>query len=135
MVRRLTPHFTLDELTFSQTAVRHGIDNTPTPEIVDNLLRLAERLEEVRNLLGVPILVSSGYRSSELNALIPGASASSAHVVGLARRLRRETPNDPHPVDASTSRTRRAWRRRPADRSLSAAGVFLRARFKTTLGA
>jgi hypothetical protein len=38
----MTPHFTLAELTASETAERNGIDNTPTPEHLENLQRLAE---------------------------------------------------------------------------------------------
>jgi zinc D-Ala-D-Ala carboxypeptidase len=80
----LTDHFTLAELTFSQTAARNGIKNQPTPEIIQNLRRLAGALEEVRAHIGQPIRVSSGYRSLELNKLIAGSSKTSAHVLGLA---------------------------------------------------
>jgi hypothetical protein len=79
----LSPHFTLDELTASQTAVRRGIDNKPTIAIMRNLTRVAETLEKVRALVGKPITISSGYRCSELNREVGGAS-SSAHVLGLA---------------------------------------------------
>jgi len=44
----VTPHFSLEELTFSNTAIRLDIDNTPTPEALNNLQMLAEGLEEVR---------------------------------------------------------------------------------------
>ena len=85
MVRRLTIHFTLEEFVFSQTATRRGIDNTPPPEAVDNLMRVARMLEDVRDLLGgIPVLVSSGYRSPQLNAVIAGSSPTSAHMAGLA---------------------------------------------------
>lgn len=81
---RLSPHFTLAEFTFSQTAARCGIDNTPTPEVLKNLRRLAALLEEVRGVLGdVPIRVSSGYRCPELNRAVKGARRS-AHMQGLA---------------------------------------------------
>ena len=83
MPRQLTPHFTLEELCFSQEAVRTGIDNTPTPEVVANLLRLAQMLEKVRALLKKPIHISSGYRSPTLNARI-GGSSKSAHMDGRA---------------------------------------------------
>lgn len=80
----LTPHFTLDELTFSQTAARMGISNLPTGEAYDNVVRLAETLEVVRTILGnKPILISSGYRSPEVNAAVGGAPQS-AHMSGLA---------------------------------------------------
>ena len=84
MRRKLTDHFFLDELVLSQTASRKEIDNTPLPEVVANLKRLARTLELVRDLLGgVPILVSSGYRSPALNKAVGGAK-NSAHMSGLA---------------------------------------------------
>lgn len=79
----LTPHFTLDEFTVSQTAVRLGIDNTPSPVVIDHLRQLAAVLERVRAYLGAPLLVSSGYRSYLLNHAI-GGSATSAHLDGRA---------------------------------------------------
>lgn len=83
-LRKLSEHFTLHEMVLSQTAIRLGIDNTPTPEIVANLRIMAAKLEEIRSLLGeVSILVSSGYRSAAVNKAI-GGSKSSAHMEGLA---------------------------------------------------
>lgn len=84
MPRQLTPHFTLEEMTLSQTAAREGIDNKPSPDIVKNLRVTCELLERVRTLLGnVPILVSSGYRSPALNKAV-GGSKNSAHMSGFA---------------------------------------------------
>ncbi len=81
---KLSDHFTLAELTFSQTAVRRGIDNTPDENTVANLARLALTMEQVREVLGGrAIVVSSGYRGPALNAAI-GGSATSAHMRGLA---------------------------------------------------
>lgn len=79
----LTTNFTLEEMTASQEAVRRGIDNTPPHSAFLNLLRLCRFLEDVRTLLGKPLLVSSGYRSPELNKSIGGAKASH-HMLGLA---------------------------------------------------
>lgn len=79
----LSEHFTLEELTFSQTAARLGIANEPPPRIVENLTFLASRLEEVRALLKAPMVVSSGYRSPALNDAI-GGSLTSQHRYGLA---------------------------------------------------
>ncbi|WP_208280577.1 D-Ala-D-Ala carboxypeptidase family metallohydrolase [Massilia oculi] len=79
----LTPHFTLQELTASQTAARRGIDNRPNIQETRNLTRLAETLEQVRALVGRPVIVSSGYRSPALNKAI-GGSTTSAHMRGLA---------------------------------------------------
>ena len=80
---RLTPHFTLEEFTFSQTAARKGIDNTPHEGILDNLCILANGMENVRSLLNAPIYVSSGYRCPELNDLL-GSKRTSQHTQGLA---------------------------------------------------
>jgi hypothetical protein len=54
----LTENFTLEELTVSDSAVRLGLSNEPTPEVVENLLKLAVFLEQVRTLLGKPIHVN-----------------------------------------------------------------------------
>lgn len=79
----LTPHFSLDELTFSEAAVRLGIDNTPDADVLSNLGVLAEGLERVRAVLGHPVRISSGYRCPALNAAI-GGSKTSQHMQGLA---------------------------------------------------
>ena len=81
---QLSPNFSLAELTASETAERHGIDNTPTPEIIENLRHLAATLQEVRTLLGnKPIHINSGYRSIEVNAKL-GSKPTSDHCKGLA---------------------------------------------------
>lgn len=80
---QLTPHFRLIEFTRSATAAARGIDNTPSDEHLRNLHKLAEFLEEVRELLGHPIIITSGYRSPELNKAVQG-SATSSHCHGLA---------------------------------------------------
>lgn len=79
----LTEHFTLDELTHSETAVRRGIDNTPDEYVLKNLRMLADGLERVRSVLGHPMRISSGYRSPLLNAIV-GGSRNSYHIRGLA---------------------------------------------------
>lgn len=83
----LTPNFTLEELTASETAVRNGIDNTPGPIAMQNLQRLAEFLEEVRKILGKPIMINSAYRGAEVNAKV-GGSKNSQHMVGCAADIR-----------------------------------------------
>jgi zinc D-Ala-D-Ala carboxypeptidase len=83
---QLTPNFTLEEFTDSQTAARKGLNNAPAPHSEErkNLQRTAEVMEQVRALLGdKPVLVSSGYRSPQVNAAV-GGSKSSAHMSGLA---------------------------------------------------
>lgn len=80
----LTPNFELEEFLVSETASRLGIDNTPTPEVITNLMKLALSLETVRAALGKPIIINSGYRSPALNEAVPGSSKTSAHCFGLA---------------------------------------------------
>jgi zinc D-Ala-D-Ala carboxypeptidase len=80
---RLTPHFTLAQLIHSKTATKKGIDNTPPKKIIRNLKQLAGGLEEVRGLLGYPLMISSGYRCKALNSAV-GGSETSQHVQGLA---------------------------------------------------
>ena len=80
----MTDHFSLDELTASQEATRHGINNKPSEKVVENLRMLAALLEQVRTLLGGgAIRISSGYRSLALNRHI-GSNDTSAHVRGWA---------------------------------------------------
>jgi uncharacterized protein YcbK (DUF882 family) len=81
---KLTEHFSLDELTASQTATRQGINNKPSEKVVENLRMLAALLEQVRALLGGgAIRISSGYRSLALNRYI-GSNDTSAHIRGYA---------------------------------------------------
>jgi hypothetical protein len=77
---RLTQHFTLEEMTFTQ---HREFDNNPPPEVVERLRTTAQGLERIRTLLGHPIHVNSGYRSPELNRAVGGAT-NSQHCLGLA---------------------------------------------------
>ena len=81
----LSPHFSLKEMTKSQTAVEHGIANVPSPEAVENLRRLcANTLEPLREALNLPVVVSSAYRTKALNSLLAHASDRSQHMLGQA---------------------------------------------------
>jgi hypothetical protein len=75
---KLTAHFALAEFTRSESAKRHGVSNEPTPEHLENLKVLCEKvLEPIRIKFG-PINISSGYRSKILNHYI-GGSLKSQH--------------------------------------------------------
>ena len=80
----LSKSFTLNELTKSQEAIRLGIDNTPNEEQIQNLKILCEKLlQPIRDFYGMPLSISSGYRSVALCEAI-GSSAKSQHTKGQA---------------------------------------------------
>ena len=79
----LSPNFTLEEATFSDTAVRLGINNQPSPEQLENMKITAQGMETVRKLLGKPIRINSWLRLPALNQAIGGALKSS-HMDGWA---------------------------------------------------
>jgi hypothetical protein len=81
---QLTKHFTLSELTHSQTADRLGLDNTPPGSVVINLTKTAHGLEMIRSLTQCPIVVSSGYRSPEVNKAVGSKTMLSQHITGHA---------------------------------------------------
>jgi hypothetical protein len=84
---KLTKHFTLEELTRSDIAERHSLDNTPSKDIIPNLIRVAELLEDVRALFNKPIIINSGYRSVAVNSLL-GSKPTSQHCIGCAADIR-----------------------------------------------
>lgn len=84
----LTPHFTLEELTASETADRNGWDNNPNDVELANLTRLADFLEQVKVVLGgKAIMVNSAFRSKMVNDAV-GSKDSSQHRVGCAADIR-----------------------------------------------
>ena len=81
---KLGKHFTLAELTHSQAAARKGLKNDPDARALESLQLLVRNvLDPLRESLGRPITVSSGYRSPLVNRAVGGAS-SSQHVLGQA---------------------------------------------------
>lgn len=91
----LSPNFTLEELTHSEIAERRGLDNTPNEDVKANLVRLARMLEDVRRILGRPIMVNSAYRSPKVNEAV-GSKPTSQHCLGCAADIKVPglTPND-----------------------------------------
>ena len=82
---RISEHLDLAEVIRSETAKRQGISNMPTEEHIANFKLLAENVfEKIRNPFRCTLHISSGYRSKELNACTPGASATSQHSTGEA---------------------------------------------------
>jgi len=81
---KISEHLDLVEVTRSETAKRKGISNMPTAEHLENFKKLAEHIfEPIRSHFNVPIHISSGYRSKELNTAIGGA-LTSQHCSGEA---------------------------------------------------
>ena len=81
---KISANLNLAEITRSDTAKRHGIDNTPTAEHLENFKLLADKVfEPIREHFKTPIFISSGYRSKALNDFIKG-SLSSQHCTGQA---------------------------------------------------
>jgi zinc D-Ala-D-Ala carboxypeptidase len=84
----LSAHFTLEELTASETAARLGFDNTPNEAETENLKRLAEFLEEVKKVLGMkPVMINSAFRSKQTNDAV-GSKDTSQHRIGCAADIR-----------------------------------------------
>jgi zinc D-Ala-D-Ala carboxypeptidase len=91
---KLTNNFTKEELTKSETALRRGLDNTPTVEVVENLQTLAEKvLQPIRDHFARGVKVNSGYRAPEVNAAV-GGSKTSDHCKGMAADI--EIPGLPN---------------------------------------
>ena len=81
-------YFTISELIKSATAKRLNIDNTPNEEVTANLKALVENvLDPLREAWGAPIIVTSGYRSYELNKAVGGVKTSQ-HILGQAADIR-----------------------------------------------
>ena len=80
----LSEHFSLAELTVSDTAKRLRVPNTPTPQHLQNLRETAQRMEQVRWVLGDnPISVNSAYRNPVVNKAVGGVP-NSDHALGWA---------------------------------------------------
>ena len=91
---KLSANFSLNELTQSETALRKGLDNTPSDDIVANLQKLVDNvLQPVRDFYGKGVKVNSGYRSPEVNASV-GGSKTSDHCKGQAADI--EIPGVPN---------------------------------------
>lgn len=81
---KLTEHFTLEEMVKSRTAEKYRIDNTPGANEIANLRVLCKKiLEPARLKMGIPITVTSGYRSLQVNKAVGGVRGS-LHLIGKA---------------------------------------------------
>ena len=84
MATKLTENFTLEELTHTD---HRQFDNTPNADELANLARLAKFLEDVRVVLGKPIMVNSAFRSKQVNDAV-GSKDTSQHRIGCAADIR-----------------------------------------------
>jgi hypothetical protein len=81
----ITPHFTLDELTFTD---HREFDNTPNESELANLKRLADMLEQVKVVLGgKPVMINSAFRCKQVNDAV-GSKDTSQHRLGCAADIR-----------------------------------------------
>ena len=81
---KLTENFSLHEMTKSETALRHGLDNSPGEQEIENLRRLCEHvLQPIRDAYGRGVKVNSGFRHPDVNAAV-GGSRTSDHTRGMA---------------------------------------------------
>lgn len=83
----MAKYFKLSELTYSSTAKKHGIDNTPNAEQKAHLEELMEFADGMRACWGGALIVSSGFRCEELNTKVGGVKTS-AHRVGYAMDIK-----------------------------------------------
>ena len=96
-MKNLSKFFSLRELTFSKIAEDHGIDNTPTPDILETLKYTAQQLDKVRELLNKPVNISSGYRCLQVNRRL-GSKDTSQHLKGEAVDFKCELFGNPRAV-------------------------------------
>lgn len=94
---QLSENFTLDEATFSETAVRMGINNQPSDLQLENMKVAAQGMEQIRKLLGKPIRVNSWLRLPAVNVAV-GGSAVSSHMDGWAIDFTCAGYGDPYTV-------------------------------------
>lgn len=81
----LSPHFSIKEMTDSQTAVKYGITNVPSEQEIENLRRLCQgTLEPLRMALQLPVVITSGFRTKALNDKVGHSSKRSQHMQGQA---------------------------------------------------
>lgn len=81
---KLSPHFSLEEFTYSSTALARGIDNNVPNKYINSLINLCNHcLEPLRDAVKEPVIISSGYRCQTLNNIV-GGSKNSQHMKGEA---------------------------------------------------
>ena len=89
--------------------MKHGIKNTPPQEAVDNLRALCQGcLEPLREALGLPVVITSGYRTKALNSMLAHSSERSQHMLGQAADFYVAEPKDLNLEPSTTDSSRTA---------------------------
>jgi zinc D-Ala-D-Ala carboxypeptidase len=96
----MTPHFSLEEFTQSDTAARLGIDNRLPDEMRENALKTLEMMERIRFHIDAPISITSGYRCKTLNRAV-GSKPGSDHTLAFAVDFRAPKAGTPFQIAAS----------------------------------
>ena len=93
----MTPHFSLEEFTQSDTADRLGIDNDLPIELHDNARKTLEMMERIRFHIDAPIIITSGYRCEALNRAI-GSKPTSDHILAFAVDFKAPKAGKPYEI-------------------------------------
>lgn len=96
----MTPHFSLEEFTASDTAARLGIDNRLPDELRENALKTLQMMERIRFHIDAPITITSGYRCEALNRAI-GSKPTSDHTMAFAVDFKAPKADTPFEIAAS----------------------------------
>ena len=93
----MTPHFSLEEFTQSDTAARLGINNHLPDELRENAMRTLKMMERIRFHIDAPIIITSGYRCEALNKAI-GSKPTSDHTLAFACDFKAPRAGTPYEI-------------------------------------
>ena len=97
---KITENFTMEELTDSGIAERNGIENYPNQRSLKNILCLAHSLQDIRDLINAPLIVTSGYRNQEVERILKQMpddwKSQSQHTKGNAADIRSHVFGTPY---------------------------------------
>jgi zinc D-Ala-D-Ala carboxypeptidase len=93
----MTPHFSLEEFTASDTAARLNIDNRIPDELRENALKTLQMMERIRFHIDAPITITSGYRCEALNRAI-GSKPTSDHTLAFAVDFKAPKAGTPYEI-------------------------------------